>query len=387
MKAVAGPSTPKVAVVGAGIVGLSIAWRLAQRNIEVIVFDSAESGRGASMAAAGMLSVAAETMEIDRGFFELCRASRSLWPEFARSLKKASGLDLDLREQGTLLVALTEQEAESLRALAQAHRADGTLAALDRIEWQTLEPQLTPYARAVFMAPQDGQVDNQVVVRALLRALAGMNVKARICEPVQSVRRRDPRGFAVDTAIGRYEFDHVVLATGAETDTLIRSSALESVVPSVTPVKGQTIALQMDPRAPLVRHVVRGETHYLVPRSSGVLIAGATSEVGVRDLRADPKASEFLLEGARQLVPATAGLPCIEARVGLRPLCRGGIPVLGEVIPGLFLAIGHYRNGVLLAPITAEIVAGLVTESLSDELSFFAAQYKPEIRRALSTKP
>ncbi len=157
----------------------------------------------------------------------------------------------------------------------------------------------------------------------------------------------------------------------------MQASGLESEAPRIAPVKGQTIALEMDRDKPLLRHVVRGETHYLVPRSSGVLILGATSEAGSFDLSIDSKATDFLIEGARRLVPAVVELPFVEAWTGLRPLTDTGFPVIGEAIPGLVLALGHYRNGVLLAPITAELVAGAVTGSLAGELSALAARYAP----------
>jgi glycine oxidase len=203
----------------------------------------------------------------------------------------------------------------------------------------------------------------------------GAQILARA--PVLRLITRGGSVVGVETPSGSREFDVVVLAAGVETDRLARASGLEAVVPQISPVKGQTIALAMDPRAPLLRHVVRGETHYLVPRSSGQLIIGATSEPGSFDLTIDSKATEFLIEGARRLVPRIAVLPFIEAWTGLRPLAKSGMPVIGRAMPGLWLALGHYRNGVLLAPLTAELVADALTGSGLPVPATLAARFAP----------
>ncbi|MFZ1990361.1 MAG: glycine oxidase ThiO [Alphaproteobacteria bacterium] len=367
----------KVAVIGAGVIGLSIAWRLAQRNINVTVFESDEPGRGASRAAAGMLSAVAETASSETHFFELCRASRRLWPGFAHELSVAGGRDLDLREQGTLLVALSAAEEAEHDALAEAHRADGTVRRISSGDCRALEPDLTADIRAAYFAPEDGQVDNRATVEALAHALQPLGVQILTRTPVLRLIARGGSIVGVESSSGSYEFDLIVLAAGVETDALARASGLESVVPRISPVRGQTIALAMDPHAPLLKHVVRGATHYLVPRSSGHLIIGATSEPGSFDLTIDPKATEFLIEGAKRLVPRIAALPFVEAWTGLRPFAKSGMPVIGPAMPGLWLALGHYRNGVLLAPLTAELVAGAVIGSALPVPDALAARFAP----------
>ncbi len=203
MKAISGQSRAiKVAVIGAGIIGLSVAWRLAQRSINVTVFEAAEPGRGASRAAAGMLSVVAETAPEGRQFFELCRASRKLWPEFARGLSSAAGLDLDLREHGTLLVAASAHEAIALEALARAHEGDQTLRPLGPGDWHKFEPQLSADARAVYFAPEDGQVDNRATVQALACALAGLGVEIRAGAAVSRLLTRHGEVIGVETKVG-----------------------------------------------------------------------------------------------------------------------------------------------------------------------------------------
>lgn len=367
----------KVAVIGAGVIGLSIAWRLAQRNIAVTVFESGEPGRGASRAAAGMLSAVAETVSTDTHFFDLCRASRHLWPEFARELSAASGRDLDLRDKGTLLIALSAEEEAARDALAEAHKADRTVRRLLPEDCRALEPNLTTTMRAAYFAPEDGQVDNRATVDALVRALSLLGVQILIGTPVQRLITRSGAVVGVETPSESREFDLVVMAAGVETGALVRASGLEGEVPPISPVKGQTIALGMRPNAPLLRHVVRGETHYLVPRSSGDLIVGATSEPGSVDLTVSPTATEFLIEGAKRLVPRVAELPFVGAWTGLRPYAKSGMPVIGPAMPGLWLALGHYRNGVLLAPLTAELLAGAVTGSALPVPDTVAARFMP----------
>jgi len=367
----------KVAVIGAGVIGLSIAWRLAQRNISVTVFESGDLGHGASRAAAGMLSAVAETSSSGTHFFELCRASRRLWPGFARELFAASGQDLDLREQGTLLIALSAEEEAGHDALAEAHRTDGTIRRIAPGDCRALEPNITADMRAAYFAPEDGQVDNRATVEALARVLLPLGAQVQTLTPVERLLTRGGSVVGVDTANGCHDFDRVVLAAGVETNRLARMSGLQSEIPSISPVKGQTIALAMNPYAPLLNHVVRGEAYYLVPRSSGHLIIGATSEPGCFDLTVDPHATEFLVEGAKRLVPRIGELPFVEAWTGLRPFAKSGMPIIGSAMPGLCLALGHYRNGVLLAPLTAELVAAAVTGSPLPVPDALAARFAP----------
>ena len=176
----------------------------------------------------------------------------------------------------------------------------------------------------------------------------------------------------------RKAFDKVVLATALGTDALLAASGLKGVLPPVAPVKGQLLAVQMDRNAPNVRHVIRaGAGPYLVPRSSGRLIVGATSEPGIEDGALTDGARAYLRDGMIGLVPATANLPIIDQWSGLRPRLPSGLPLIGPAEPtGLLVAIGHYRNGVLLTPVTADLIAGALTDSLTrlerDLLTAFA---------------
>ena len=183
----------RIAVIGGGLIGLSIAWRLNQRGANLWLFESGETGQGASFAAAGMLSVVAEAEPSEPRFFALCRNSRRRWPEFAAELQAASGLQVDLREQGTLLVARNAQEEAELASRASAHDGDGTLHRLPPREWRQIEPDLNPAVRAVYLAPEDGQVDNRAVLQALAQSAAAAGVQLRCNTQVTRLLATDGR--------------------------------------------------------------------------------------------------------------------------------------------------------------------------------------------------
>jgi glycine oxidase len=375
----------RVAVVGGGIIGLSIAWRLSREGIRVDLFEAGEPGGGASHAAAGMLSVVAEAEPDDESFFELCRASRALWPAFAENLQAATGVDVGLSERGTLLVATTDSERSELESIAERHRSDGVLVALDRDAWRSREPHLNA-GGAVYLAPKDGQADNRATTAALVRAFGELG-ELQCGVPIARLIHDKGRVVGVETAHGRQDFDVVVVATALGTNRLLNASALEHVAPPVSPVKGELIALQMDPAAPLVHHVVRSRSHYLVPRGSGRLIIGATSEPGVDDIVLTQRAAAFLKSGAERLIPALATLGIVDHWAGLRPKLPSGLPLIGEAQRGLLLALGHYRNGILLAPVTAELVAGALGFRVSGELQGLAKRFSPDGRQSPAGRP
>jgi len=356
---------PAVAIIGGGLIGLAIAWRLARRGHRVTVYEEATPGAGASRAAAGMLSVVAEAEPPDPSFFELCRESRRRWPAFAAELEAATGQELDLREEGTLLVARTESDEAMLAHLATAHRGDGTLLALDRKDWRRLEPGLAADTRAVYLAPEDGAVDNRAAIDALAQAVLRAGGELKASAHVTRIAHETGRVIGIERSGDREHADVVVIAAGIGTSHILSASGLGDLAAPIAPVKGQLIALQDDAQRPVIRQVVRGERAYLVPRSSGRLIVGATSEPGIGDLELTAAARDALFAAGVELVPALAALPIIDHWSGLRPHLAGGLPMIGAAGPqGLIAAIGHYRNGVLLTPITADLVAGLITGEL-----------------------
>jgi glycine oxidase len=358
--------TPDVAVVGAGVVGLGIAWRLAQRGARVTVFDRGAAGAAASHAAAGMLAACAEAEPGEEALVALGRLAQAAWPSFAAELEQATGISVELRREGTLVVALTADDQARLRhQLAFQHSLGLPLEWISALEARRREPHFAPLAGAVF-SPEDHQVDNRKVVAALRAAAIAAGVVIKEHAAVERVRVSNGRAAGVQLADGSdVDAATVVIAAGAWSRAL--GGIPVPLLPPVRPVKGQTVALRMDAAAPLLSHVVWGPNVYMVPRRDGRLILGATVEEKGFDSTLTAGGVLSLLEAAWRVVPAIEELPIDEMWVGHRPGSRDDAPILGPgPFDGLVYATGHHRNGILLAPVTAEHIARLVVDGVVD---------------------
>ena len=357
---------PDVAIVGAGVVGLGIAWRLAQRGARVSVFDRGAAGAGASHAAAGMLAACAEAEPGEEALVALGRLAQAAWPAFAAELEQATGLSVELRREGTLVVALTADDQARLRhQLAFQHSLRLPLEWISGLEARRREPHLAALAGAVF-SPEDHQVDNRKLVAALRDAATASGVVIREHTAVERVLVSHGRATGVHLADGSdVDAATVVIAAGAWSRAIGGIPA--PLLPPVRPVKGQTLALRMDPAAPLLSHVVWGPNVYMVPRRDGRLILGATVEEKGFDATLTAGGVLSLLEAAWRIVPTIEELPIDEMWVGHRPGSRDDAPILGPgPLDGLVYATGHHRNGILLAPVTAEHIARLVLDGAVD---------------------
>jgi len=367
--------TASVVVVGGGIIGLAVAWRLAQTDRAVTVVDPAP-GTAASHASAGMLCPVNEVRYGEEGLVALHLAAYERWPAFAAQLEAASGTDVGLRCDGALAVALDDDD---LRALEQVRRFQEELGLpvrrLRSRDCRELEPMLAPRVRGGVSVERESSVDPRRVCAALTVAgrAAGVSfVDRHLAEVV--VRAGRVCGVVLDDG-GELCGDTVVLALGAWSAT-VRGLPAE-VVPPVRPVKGQILRLRFDPSSPpltrTVHGLVRGRSVYLVPRADGELVVGATVEERGFDTSVTAGGVHELLEAAIELVPVVAELELLEAGAGLRPGSVDNAPVIGPTaVEGLLLATGHHRNGVLLAPLTADAVASLVTSgALPDEVAPF----------------
>ncbi|MGP2439400.1 glycine oxidase ThiO [Streptomyces sp. JW3] len=369
--------TSDVLVVGGGIIGLVTAWRAAQRGLVTAVLDPAPGG-GAARVAAGMLAPVTELHYGEQTLLALNLASARRYPEFAAELTDATGHDLGYRRCGTLAVALDADDRAHLRDLHAFQQRSGLAAEwLSGRDCRRLEPMLAPGVRGGLRVDGDHQIDPRRLAAALLAACerAGVVFHRSTAERLTVAQER---ATGVLTAEGApLAAGRVVLAAGSLSGRL--KGVPDGVLPPVRPVKGQVLRLTMPAgRPPLlhrtVRAVVRGNPLYLVPRTGGELVVGATSEELGWDTTVTAGGVYELLRDAHELVPGITELPLTETLAGLRPGSPDNAPLLGPTaLAGLLLATGHFRNGVLLTPVTGDVMAHvLTTGELPEEARPFA---------------
>jgi glycine oxidase len=360
-----------VAIIGAGVVGLGIAWRLAARGVAVSVFDKGAAGAGATHAAAGMLAACAEAEPGEEALVALGRDSQARWPAFADELKQASGIDVELRREGTLVVALTaDDQARLFHHLEFQKKLDLPLHWISAAETRRREPHLAGKLAGAVFSPEDHQVDNRKLATALRIAAQAAGASINEHQEVVAISSRGRRVDGIVLADGcKHAADTVVLAAGAWSRGIAATIAdlAPRALPPVRPIKGQMLALRMDKAAPLITHVIWGPGIYMVPRLDGRLIVGATVEEKGFDSTLTAGGLLTLLEAAWRAVPAIEELPIDEMWVGHRPGSRDDAPILGPApLDGLIYATGHHRNGILLAPVTADTIARLVLDGTLD---------------------
>jgi glycine oxidase len=351
-------ATTDVAVAGGGLIGLSVAWRAAQRGLSVTVVDEAP-GTGASAAAAGMLAPVTEAAYGEEALLRLCLASLERYPAFAAEVEQASGLPVGLRTVGTLVVGFDEDDMRALDALHGYQRELGLAAErLTPRATRRREPSLSPRVRGGLAVDGDHSVDGRALHAALLVAAEAAGVRV-VTERIAEVLVDGGRAAGLRLAGGGVvAAPSVVLALGA------RSGGLPGVPPlPVRPVKGQV--LRLAGAAGLlegtVRALVRGRQVYLVPYGDGRLVIGATSEDRGFDATVTAGGVHDLLHDAMEVVPGVSELELVETLARWRPGTDDNAPLLGpSALPGLVLATGHHRNGVLLTPVTGDVVAELL---------------------------
>jgi glycine oxidase len=357
-----------VAVVGGGAIGLAIAWRAASRGLSVAVLEREEPGHGASWVAAGMLAPVTEARLTELPLLELGIASAQRYPEFVAELLDQTGVNPGYRRVGTLVAARDRDEAEALdRELEVRRSLSLDVRRLRPSEARRLEPALAPGVRLALEVPDDHAIDPRPLTRGLLAAARASGAELLTGTEARELVCAGERVIGVRVADGDFlPAEQVVIATGAWTNELLGISEDERV--AVHPVKGQLLRLH-DPRGPgLLERVLRVAGTYLVPRGDGRYVLGATMEERGYDLTVTAGALYELLRDAAELVPGISELVVDEAIAGLRPATADGLPAIGAAGPrGLHWAVGHFRNGILLTPVTADVVvAGLTGASVPD---------------------
>jgi len=351
-----------VAIVGAGLIGAGIAYELAKRGATVTVFDRDEPARAASWAGAGMLAPFSEELP-DPAMLALCRASLEMYPAFVEELRESSGVDAKLVPCGTLHVALDDASFAALRSIAPVFRANGgDVQLLDRTEIFEREAALTRTVAGGLFVENEAQVDNRRLGRALVAACERRGVRFERCAEL-SIEADARRVRGVNTSRGFVPVGAVVNAAGAW------AGAVAGVPPSaripVIPVAGEMLAIAV-PRSFARALIWLGHT-YLVPRGDGRLLVGATVAERGFDARVSAHGVHVLLDAALKAIPALAEFALVETWAGLRPGTPDKRPFLGATpIDGYFVAAGHYRNGILLTPITARALAETIATGQTD---------------------
>ncbi len=344
--------------VGGGVIGLTCAWRAAQRGARVAVVERSRPPAGATRVAAGMLAPVGELAFGEPELLKMTLAAAEIYPDFAAELEVASGLSTGYRRDGALHVALDRDEAAELRRVHELQRSLG----LDA-EWlpprrcRALEPGLTPSFNGGVHAPDEASVDPRALVAALLGALESEGVELLTGTEVETALFAGKRIAGIRTEGGAdLRATTVVLAAGAWS---AQAEWLPGPArPPVRPVKGQILELRTRDGAAPCRRIVASERVYLVPRPDGRLIVGATVEEWGFDTAVTAGGVHELLREAYRLLPEVAEMELVEATAGLRPGTPDNLPLVGASgTEGLLWATGHYRNGILLAPLTANTLA------------------------------
>jgi glycine oxidase len=360
---VAAPSD--IVVIGAGIVGCAIAHELARRGASVQIVDDRPVGMGATQASAGVLAPYIEARE-EGPLLELAARSLDLFDPFVARVTSASGMPVMYRRTGTLDVATDEETMGRFRAASGVLAARGVAAELlDAKAARTVEPHLNCDVRGGLLVPSQGFVAAADLARAL--AAAARRHGAQLVERGRVARIASSQGgLVVETDRGSLIGDGVVVAAGSWSGQ-IEIEGVAARLP-VRPVRGQLLQLAWN--GPQLGRVIWSDRCYLVPWEDGTLLVGATVEEAGFDERTTAVGVRDLIEAACELVPHAWGATFVAARAGLRPASADDLPVIGpsSVIPSLMYATGHYRNGVLLAPLTAELVADAMLENRFDPL-------------------
>jgi glycine oxidase len=350
-----------VCIVGGGVIGLAIGWRLARQGAAVEIFERDDAGRGASWAAAGMLAPVSEVGFEDEGFLALGGESLRLYPEFLDELSGDAGVEVRLDTRGTLLIGLDRDDAERLRRLYDFREHLGLpVKWLSGTEAREIEPLVSPRASSAIWIPDDHQVDNRALVGALKAAFRKCGGTLHEHRSVSEVLLRGGRVTGVRTGEGDTGASCVVIAAGCWSKQI--GGIPKELLPPVRPVKGQIITLGSD-RTYSFLHVIRAPDAYFAPKGDGRIVLGASEEDMGFDTTVTAGAVYRLLERGWRAVPSIYDLPIREIIAGLRPGSRDHDPIVGKTtIERLYYATGHYRHGILLTPVTALEICGLILE-------------------------
>ncbi len=369
----------EVLIIGGGVIGLSIARELHKKGVgNITILERGAIGKESSYAAAGMLAPQAEADEADE-FFHLCDESNRLYPQFAAGLFDETGVDVELDRSGTLYLAFTDADtADIQKRFEWQTKAKLKVEHLTASDTRKIEPFVSPDVREALFFQNDWQVENRKLLAALQKYAVVNRIEIVADAEVKNLLVQGEKAIGAETANGKYFAATVVFATGAWT-SLIKIGDYD--LPKVSPIRGQMISYKLANR--LFSKVIYSPRGYIVPRLDGRILAGATVEAVGFDKSVTAGGRDFLLENALEIAPRLGSLKIVEQWAGLRPFAADGLPILGAFpeIENLFIATAHYRNGILLAPKTAEMIAAKIVGTAESKFleifsprRFFAAK-------------
>lgn len=355
----------EVLIIGGGIIGLSIARELHKRSVgKITIIERGKTGQESSFAAAGMLAPNAETDKIDV-FFYFCRESAKLYPNFSAELFDETGIDIELDQSGTLYLAFNEKDVKEIHHRFEWQSKNGLeIAHLPAQEILKIEPFVSPKVCEGLFFPNDWQVENRKLMAALQIYAEKNQIKILENTDVNKLLINNGKISGVETEEGKLSAGQVILATGAWT-TLIKSDKF--LMPEIQPIRGQMLCFQSVQKQ--FSKVIYSPRGYIVPRSDGRILAGATVEKTGFDKSVTSAGIDSVLKTSFEIAPNLGQIKIIEKWAGLRPLSDDGFPILGAIpeIENLFIATGHFRNGILLAPLTAKILADKIAKNTENQ--------------------
>lgn len=352
------------AIIGGGIIGLSLARLLAKRGVErvAVIESNDEVGLEASWAAGGMLAPQSEADEAD-SFFKLSCASRDLYSSFATELFEETNIDIEHEKTGTLYLAFSEHDLRDIEKRYEWQKKAGLkVEKLNANEAREIESFINEDVLGALRFPQDVQVENRLVVKALKAACEKFGVGIFTNTRAEKLLVENEKIIGVETSKGIIKAEKVILSCGAWISLLNFTDNINQF-PSIEPVRGQILCFASDIRRK-IRHVIYSPRGYIVPRIDGRIIAGSTSERVGFEKQVTCEGINAITEIALEISPPLAKFPLVDHWSGLRPASDNGMPIIGESkkIKNLYYAAGHYRNGILLAPITAELLSEEILE-------------------------
>lgn len=371
-----------VVIVGGGLIGGSIAFELARAGLRVALLDRQEPGREASWAGAGILSPAPEHAGMVP-LLPLGKASLAIYPRFVAEVEEVTGQHVGYRPKGTLEVLFARDAAQELSTLVALHRGLGLACEPLRVEEASeLEPELSEDVRAAALRPEEASVDNRGLTAAVLEAARRSGAEIHAGTGVRAIWREGSRCSGVLANTGRFAASHTVISAGCFSAGIDGAGVFAPVLPA----KGQMVALRS--QAVTIERVLWSERVYLVPRDNGRILAGATLEHTGFDKRVTAAGVQSILDAAIEIAPRLRDAEILETWAGLRPDSPDHLPILGPTdVEGLLFATGHFRSGILLAPITAKLIREwLVEERTSLDCERFSPLRFLEARSSAATR-